>query len=793
MTNVNRLTNGFYGLILFLGAALFLGCEKVPDYCGRHNPYEPSRQFCFDGKTQNKCSGGEEYNPLVEGCDPNNNNNLSTRCSGGGFAPMLGAPCDGYTLTAASAPAAGGEIQITSVITGRPVTLFATAAAGYEFAGWAGASSVQTRDVTLTMNKNHSIIAIFNPPSGTLAAVAFTPNGTTGGTVYINGDPAEETTTINNNATVTAMAVAADGYTFTGWSGALEGSEPTDVFTMNGGKTLVAEFTPNTYKFIINASPEVGGVVFVNDAAAAGIRDYYHGTVITLRVQPAEGYTFTGWTGAVTDTAIPLVITMNSGYHLQTLTANFAPGVWIPPNDDGGDGDLYTGETVKIGNLTWMAQNLNIETIDSRCYNNDPNNCLRYGRLYTWDAAMTACPVGWRLPANADWNDLFQATDGRYLKSDSGWGDRPWGDINTNEFGFSALPGGSGTSIGNFGNLGTDGYWWSTDEYEDSDGILHPYSMTLMYATDNMDSYPRGKSSTLSVRCVYGEKPATYTLTINKDGGGGASRVSSIMTGNVSSTHNAGANVTIRASANQGYEFTGWSGDGIANPTSANTTVSMTANRTVTANFQLEQTGGGVLNYGGESYPTVIIDGKRWMAKNLNYSGENGDIGVCYGLYSGNCTKYGRMYSWAEAMNISSEYNITSWNGSDINHQGVCPVGWHIPNVMELHALAQYIGISTSGESLKSETGWYYNGNGTDDYGFSALPGGRGYNAGFSGGDDFIFEYQGDTGLWWSATESGRTYEAFCQNIHYSNSLMGIPNYEKVYYLSVRCVQNDHP
>jgi len=521
MTNVNRLTNGFYGLILFIGAALFLGCEKVPDYCGRYQPYEPKHQFCFEGKPQNKCSDADEYNPLVEGCDPDNYNVLSTRCAGGGFA-QAGNPCNGYSLSTAVAPANAGTVDGSEFVTGGPVTLVATAApgSGYTFAGWAGASAVKTNMVTLTMDRNQSIVAMFNPPSGvtehTLAAVAFTPNGTTGGAVYINGVPAEEITIQNHNTPITAMAVAAVGYTFTGWSGALEGSkEPTDVFTMNGGKTLVAEFTPNTYKFTVNANPLVGGVVFVNGTASmGGIEDYSHGTAVTLRIQPAEGYTFTGWTGAVTGTANPLTVTMNSGYHLQTLTANFAPGIWTPPDEpkitygtlnDTRDGQSY--RTVKIGELTWMAQNLNYTTANSWCYDNADSNCVKYGRLYTWDAALSACQMGsgWRLPNDSDWDNLINAAGGNSvgtkLKSQTGW--TIYSDISsTDEFEFSALPGGSGDG-GSFYGAGDFGYWWSAAEY----GADYARIRYMGYVSDLVSWAVNDKTHHLSVRCVKDENP----------------------------------------------------------------------------------------------------------------------------------------------------------------------------------------------------------------------------------------------------------------------------------------------
>ena len=161
---------------------------------------------------------------------------------------------------------------------------------------------------------------------------------------------------------------------------------------------------------------------------------------------------------------------------------------------------------------------------------------------------------------------------------------------------------------------------------------------------------------------------------------------------------------------------------------------------------------GGSLSYGGQSYKTVVIGRQTWMAENLNYNPGTGSS-ACYGNQASSCNTYGRLYDWATAMALPPNCNY-DYCSSQIQsrHRGICPSGWHIPSNDDWDVLINYAGGSeTAGRYLKATSGWNsydgVSGNGTDQYGFSALPGGFGYS-------DGSFYNVGYRGYWWSASET---------------------------------------
>ncbi len=191
---------------------------------------------------------------------------------------------------------------------------------------------------------------------------------------------------------------------------------------------------------------------------------------------------------------------------------------------DSRDGQTY--KIVKIGEQTWMAQNLNYETTNSYCYKDIASYCDKYGRLYTWAAAMDSvgawskkgkgcgydvkctptypvrgiCPAGWHLPTKTEWNALFNAVGGQStastkLKSTSGWNNNGNG---SDTFSFMALPAGNRYYYGGDYDEGNLADFWSSTEKDSVDA----YDVYLNNNSDSAYLDYDGKSDAFSVRCL---------------------------------------------------------------------------------------------------------------------------------------------------------------------------------------------------------------------------------------------------------------------------------------------------
>lgn len=163
--------------------------------------------------------------------------------------------------------------------------------------------------------------------------------------------------------------------------------------------------------------------------------------------------------------------------------------------------DGHTYKIVKIGNQWWFAENLNYKTDNSWAYNNDESLAKEYGRLYTWESAQTACPDGWHIPSNDEWDAMVDAIGGETeaaikLKSTgSDWQDSNQAGQNT--VGFNAFPAGYRDLDGSFKDMGQIAAFWTATENGDL-----AWRRYLIYSRGVISRGNDNKGFGYSVRCV---------------------------------------------------------------------------------------------------------------------------------------------------------------------------------------------------------------------------------------------------------------------------------------------------
>ena len=187
------------------------------------------------------------------------------------------------------------------------------------------------------------------------------------------------------------------------------------------------------------------------------------------------------------------------------------------------------------------------------------------------------------------------------------------------------------------------------------------------------------------------------------------------------------------------------------------------------------------VNYAGKVYNTVQIGNQCWLSENLdvgnmiqgseNQSNNSSIEKYCYNNDLNNCTTYGGLYMWNEAMQYSTAAGT----------KGICPTGWHIPTQSEFQTLSTT--VSGNGNSLKAAGQGILDGIGTNTSDFSALLAGMHWSDG---------NFQGITGLttFWSSTEIGNPDYANRLGLVADNSIINLDAPPKNMGYSIRCIKD---
>lgn len=306
-----------------------------------------------------------------------------------------------------------------------------------------------------------------------------------------------------------------------------------------------------------------------------------------------------------------------------------------------------------IAGVYWMTDNLRYADSSSMknlkgnswCHEDD-KDCSKFGRLYSWTAAMDLdkkfnssisnaseygmqgiCPAGWRLPSHSDWMNLIVSVnllngneeEGTSLKSTETWNKSDSSHAPTNRFGFNAKASGRRNNDGEtFLSTGKVGVFWSAKEKDSGTA----FGWQLRHDLDVLQEGNFYKDHGLSVRCVADQ-------------------------GNIKVTGALDSSYLEKIP----HEY-------------------------------------GSLKYEGETYRTVAIDGITWMADNLKLEAQGSH---CYNDEKDNCKEYGRLYTFEAA-------------------KKVCPEGWRLPSAADYNALSRFVNSSsalrsTSGWSSKASRG----------------------------------------------------------------------------------------
>lgn len=368
-------------------------------------------------------------------------------------------------------------------------------------------SSTQSGNITINYtvtdedgNNNDFVVAYQSPGTGSNpATLVSTSTGTIDGSTILNVSPGNHSFVWNSNQDYTNNHTSSMKIKMV-WDATL--SFETNTFEVDNTGT---GNTPPTALFTISPSNGTTSTNFVFDASSSTdnedptsnlqIRWDFDGDGVwdtNWETEKIDNYQYS-YAGTYTAKLEVRDTEDLSDQYTNNINVGNVTSTFTDPRDE----QTYT--IVDIGNQTWFAENLNYETDNSWWYENSSANGDVYGRLYTGNAAETACPNGWHLPSDEEWTILIDFLGGGDVAGGKmkEVGTAHWNSPNTgatNTSGFNALPAGYRyDNDASFNGLGRINYWWS------STGAWY---RSVTYASDNAQRGNYFPMRIRSVRCI---------------------------------------------------------------------------------------------------------------------------------------------------------------------------------------------------------------------------------------------------------------------------------------------------
>ena len=207
-------------------------------------------------------------------------------------------------------------------LSGSDTIVTATAGNGWQFDYWVldGISHSSINPLILMIDSNHTLQAVFkaSPTNPNSQIYTLMLNTIGSGTGSVSFNPSNWTYT--PGTVITFMATPAEGSSFSGWSGHLNGKSNPIKLVMDSSKSVTANFTQNQYTLAITVTPSAGGTVSPNISPP-----YHYGDVITLTESPNAGYNFSGWSGDGTGSSSTRSVTVTGD---MNVWATFTPIIY---------------------------------------------------------------------------------------------------------------------------------------------------------------------------------------------------------------------------------------------------------------------------------------------------------------------------------------------------------------------------------------------------------------------------------------------------------------------------------